>query len=95
MHIFKVIKYQIPKESASYKCLSLIMLDSAITANKRYYLQTLLEESKYEITRNKVENHINGDIQHSSSSDEFDSKFGNLSDNGSDNDDTNNSFMES
>ena len=94
MHIFKVIKYQIPKESASYNCLSLIMLDSVITANKRYYLQTLLEESKYEITRNKVENHINGDL-HSSSSDESDSKFGNLSDNGSDNDDTNNSFMES
>ena len=26
-----------PKENASYKCLSLIMLDSVIRANKRYY----------------------------------------------------------
>ena len=26
-----------PKENASYKCLSLIMLDSFITANKKYY----------------------------------------------------------
>ena len=41
-----------------------------------------------------MKNHINDDL-HSSSSDESDSKFGNLSDNGSDNDDTNNSFMES
>ena len=36
-----------PKENASYKCLSLIMLDSVIKANKKYYPQTLLEECKY------------------------------------------------
>ena len=35
---------KIPKENASYKCLSLIMLDSVIRANKRYYSQTLLKE---------------------------------------------------
>ena len=29
------------KENASYKCLSLIMLDSVIRANKKYYPQTL------------------------------------------------------
>ena len=40
---------KIPKENASYKCLSLIMLDSVIRANKRYP-QTLLEECKYEIS---------------------------------------------
>ena len=28
---------EIPKENASYKCLSLIMLESFITANKKYY----------------------------------------------------------
>ena len=33
----------IPKENVSYKCLSLIMLDSTIRANKKYYPQTLLE----------------------------------------------------
>ena len=51
---------KIPKESASCKCLSLIMLDPVIKANKRYYPQTFLEECKYKykITRNKVENLI-------------------------------------
>ena len=39
----------IPEENASYKCLSLIMLDSVIGANKKYYPQTLFEECKYEI----------------------------------------------
>ena len=51
----------IPKENASYKCLSLIMLDSVIRANKKYYPQTLLEECKYEIKKNKMENLINED----------------------------------
>ena len=36
-----------PKENSSYKCLSLIMLDSVIRVNKKYYPQTLLEECKY------------------------------------------------
>ena len=35
---------KIPKENASYKCLSLIMLDSVIRAKKKYYPQTILEE---------------------------------------------------
>ena len=42
---------KIPKENASYKCLSLIMLDSFIRANKKYYPRTLLEECKYEIKK--------------------------------------------
>ena len=33
---------KVPKENASYKCLSLIMLDSVIRVNKKYYPQTLL-----------------------------------------------------
>ena len=44
---------KIPKENASYKCFSLIMLVSVIRANEKYYLQTLLEECKYEIKKNK------------------------------------------
>ena len=28
---------KMPKESAAYKCLSLIILDSVIRANRRYY----------------------------------------------------------
>ena len=34
---------KVPKENASYKCISLIMLDSIIRVNKKYYRQTLLE----------------------------------------------------
>ena len=51
---------KVPKESAwyKYKCLSLIVLDSVIKIGKKYYPQTLLEECKYEITKNKMENLI-------------------------------------
>ena len=44
---------KLPKENASYKCLSLIILDSVIRVNKKYYPQTLLEEYKYELKRMK------------------------------------------
>ena len=77
-----------PKENVSYKSLSLIMLDSVIRANKKYYPQTLLEESKYEIKKNKMENLINDDL-HPSSSDESDNESNNESDNESDNDESN------
>ena len=39
---------RIPKENVSYKHPSLIMLNSVIKANKKYYPQTLLQECKYE-----------------------------------------------
>ena len=45
---------KVPKENASYKCLSLIMLDSVIRISKKCYLQILLEECKYEIKNNKM-----------------------------------------
>ena len=35
------------KEKSTCKCLSIIMIDYVIKANKKYYLQTLLEECKY------------------------------------------------
>ena len=38
------------------------MLDSAIRVSKKYYPQTLLEEGKYEIRKNKMENLINDDL---------------------------------
>ena len=42
----KVIKYfqgkKVPKENASYKCLSLLVLWSVISINKKYYPQRLL-----------------------------------------------------
>ena len=54
---------KVPKENASYKCLSLIMLDSVIRVNKNYYPQTLLEECNYETKKNKMKNLINGAYQ--------------------------------
>ena len=50
---------KVPKENASYKCLSLIMLDSVIKVNKKYYPQIFSEECKYVIRKNKMENLIN------------------------------------
>ena len=52
---------KVPKENASYKCLSLITLDSVIRVIKKYYPQTLLEECKYVIRKNIMENLINND----------------------------------
>ena len=57
----------VPKENASYKCLSLIMLNSVNRANKKFYPQTLLEECKCIIRKNKMENLINNDLNLSSS----------------------------
>ena len=80
---------KVPKENASYKCLLLIMLDSAIRVNKKYYPQTLLKECKYVIRKNKMKNLINDDL-YLSSSDESD----NESDNGSHNEiDTDNKYI--
>ena len=52
------------------------MLDTVIRANKKYYPQTLLEECKYEIKRNKMEKLINDDLD-LSSSDESDNESDN------------------
>ena len=81
---------KVPKENASYKCISLVMLDSVIRVNKKYYPQTLLEKCKYVIRKNKMENLINHDLTLSSSdesdneSDEGDNESNNESNNESD-----------
>ena len=72
---------KVQKEKASHKCLSLIMLDSVVRVNKKYYPQTLLEECKYEIKKNKIENLINYDLDPSSSDNESDNDSDNDSDN--------------
>ena len=56
-----------PKEKAPCKCLSIIMIDSVIKANKKYYPQTLLEECKYIQEKIKIENYINEDLENSES----------------------------
>ena len=56
-----------PKEKAPCKCLSIIMLDSVIKANKKYYPQALLEECKYVQEKMKIENLISDDLEKSES----------------------------
>ena len=58
---------KMPKEKALRKCLSIIMLDSAIKANKKYYPQTFLEECKYIQEKIKTENYIDEDLEKSES----------------------------
>ena len=54
---------EVPKENASFECLSLKTLDSIIKVNKRHYPQTFSEECKYEIKRNKRHNLISSDLE--------------------------------
>ena len=67
-----------------YKSLSLLILDSVTRANKKLYSQTVLEECKYVIRKNKMENLINNDLNLSSydeSDNENDNEINNESDN--------------
>ena len=67
------------------------MVDSVVKVKKEYYLQTLLEECKYEAKKAKMENLINGESESSSSENETerdnesDNKPSNKTDNESDN----------
>ena len=58
---------KIPKEKTPCKCSSIMMIDSVIKANKKYYLQMLLEECKYIQKKIKTENCINEDLEKSES----------------------------
>ena len=60
------------------------MLDFVIRVNRKYYPQTLLEERKCIIRKNKIENLINHDLS-LSSSDETDNESDKESDKESDN----------
>ena len=68
-----------PKEEASHKCLSLIMVDSVVKAKKKCYPQTHLEECKYQPKKTKMENLIDDDLE-KSSSDESDNEADNEDD---------------
>ena len=54
---------KMPKEKAPCKCLSIIMLDSVIKGNKKYYPETFLEECKYVQEKIKIESHIDDDLK--------------------------------
>ena len=58
---------KMPKEKAPCRCLSTIMLDSVIKANKKYYRQTILAECKYIQEKIKTENYIDEDLEKSES----------------------------
>ena len=59
-----------PKEKAPCKFLSIIMLDSVIKANKKYYPQTLLE-CKYVQEKIKIENVIDDNLEKSESNSDY------------------------
>ena len=56
LQISKVKK--MPKEKAPCKCLSIIILDSVIKANKEYYSQTLLGERKYKQEKKLIDDYL-------------------------------------
>ena len=58
---------KIAKEKAPCKCLSIIMTDSVIKTNKKYYPQTFSEECKYIQEKIKTENYIHEDLGNSES----------------------------
>ena len=76
-----------PKEKESCKCLSIIVIDSVIKANKKYYSQTLLEECKYTQEKIKVENYINEYLEDSESDSDCDSDSNNETESDIDNED--------
>ena len=51
-----------PKEKVPFKCLSIVMLDSVIKANKKYYPQKFSEECKYVQEKMKSENYIDDNL---------------------------------
>ena len=51
-----------PKEKVPFKCLSIVLIDSVIKANKKYYPQTLFEECKYVKEKIKIENYVDEEL---------------------------------
>ena len=60
---------KIQKEKVPCKCLSIIMLDSVVESDKKYYPQTFLEEYKYVQENIKFENYINEELDSDSGND--------------------------
>ena len=58
------------KEKVPCKCLSIIMLDSVIESDEKYYPQTFLEECKYVQEKIKFENYIDEELDSNSDNDE-------------------------
>ena len=65
----------LPEKNKPYKCMSLISLDSIIKINKKYYLETLLQECVYKLINRKVENIITNINFESSSESDYESDY--------------------
>ena len=61
---------KMPKEKVPCKCLSVIMLDSVIESDEKYYLQIFLEDCKYIQEKIKFENYIHEELDSDSDNDE-------------------------
>ena len=57
---------KMPKEKVPCKCLSIIMLDSVIESDEKYYPQTFLEECKHVQEKIKFENYIDEELDRDS-----------------------------
>ena len=68
---------KMPKGKAPCRFLSIIVIDSVIKANKKYYPQTHLEECNYTQEKIKIENYINEDLEDSKSDSDSDSDSNN------------------
>ena len=61
---------KMPKEKVPCTCLSIIMLDSVIESDEKYYPQTFLEKCKYVQEKLKFENYIDEELDIDSDDDE-------------------------
>ena len=54
---------KIPEEKIPRKCLSIIILDSALHAYRKYHPQTFLEVCKYALEKVKTKNYIDEELK--------------------------------
>ena len=62
---------KMPKEKAPCKCLSILMPDSVIKANKKHYPQIFLKECKYVLEKIKMENYTDENLEKNESDSDF------------------------
>ena len=59
----KIGNKKVPKENVSYKCLSVIILDSVLYAYEKYRPQIFLEECKHLRKNVKIRNDIDMELE--------------------------------
>ena len=65
----KKVSKTVPREEIPHKCLSIIILDSILYANEKYYPQIFLEECKHAKENIKTKNYIDQELKSESESD--------------------------